>query len=487
PDASAYVARLGDAKVLVDPAARRARMIEALEAEAKRIGGKVVPDEFLVDECMALVELPHAIAGAFNPEFLNLPESVVIAVMRNHQRYFAVRNAAGALMPAYLNVVNTANAPQVIAQGNDRVLRARLKDAQFFVGEDRKVRLEDRVPNLDRVVYQAKLGTVGARVRRLAALVQALGAGEEAKLAAEAATLAKADLVSYIVGEFPELQGEMGRFYALEQGVAPRVADAIRDHYLPKGAGDAVPTDAVGALVAVADRADALVGCFGIGLVPTGSADPFALRRAAIGLARIALEGPLDVDVKQTFGAAYDQFDGVALRPKDDVLAQLDEFVRARLRAFYGEAFPGDLVEACLGAWDGASLRDLDARIRAVAKFREMPAYASLSVAFKRAFNIAKDAPVGEADPKLFADDAEKMLGERFAGVRSVIETAVAAGDYESALVAVANELREPIDKFFETVFVMVDDEKVRENRLRLLGTIARTLTSIARFDQLSA
>jgi glycyl-tRNA synthetase beta chain len=482
-----YVGKLREAKVLTTPSERRSAMEAALENAAKALGGVLVPDAFLIDECMALVECPFVVPGVIDAQFLDLPDSVIISVMRNHQRYFAVRDAAGKLLPHYLNVVNTANAPDVIQKGNDRVLRARLKDARFFVDEDRKRPLTDRVVDLDRVVYQVKLGSVGDRVRRMEALAGALGEGAVATDAKAAARLAKADLVSLIVGEFPELQGDMGRFYALEQGVPAGVANAIRDHYLPKGASDSVATDAVSALLAVVERADSLVGCFGIGLVPSGSADPFALRRAALGIVRTALDGPADVNLERLLSLAYDQFPAGVLGKKEDVLRALHEFFAARIRAYYGEKHEGDLVDACLAAWDFRSVRDLERRMVAIAAFRKLPEYAALATAFKRAFNIAKDAPAGEPDPKLFTDAEERALGERFAAIRPSIDQALASGDYNTALGTIARELREPIDQFFEKVFVMVDDAGVRENRLRLLGTIARTLTAIARFDQLSA
>lgn len=489
-DADAYVPRLREAHVLVDPDERRRVMEVALARAAQALSGELVPDPFLVGECASLVEEPHVVPGRFDESFLDLPEGVVVSVMRDHQRYFAVRKpGGGGLLPRYLNVVNTAEDPATIARGNDRVLRARLADARFFVDEDRKITLAARVPKLDAVVFQAKLGSIGDKVRRLRTLAPTLlkdtGAAADVDRAAE---LCKTDLVTLIVGEFPELQGEMGRFYALEQGEPPRAADAIRDHYLPKGAGDEVATDSVGAALGVADRADTLVGCFGIGLVPTGSADPFALRRASLGIVRTALDGPMDVSLRELLARAHAALteQGVKLKPADAVLGQLDEFFRARLRAFYGDRFPGDLIEACLGAWDGSSIRDLDARIRAVGRFRELPEYASLAVAFKRAFNIAKDAPEGEASPSLLADEAEKTLAETFGALRPTVEAAVERGAYEEALTAIARDLRQPIDRFFEEVFVMVEDEELRNNRLRLLGSIARTLTGIAHFHQLS-
>ncbi len=484
--AEGYVEALRRAHVLVDPAERERTMIERLEAAAMETGGVLVPDAFLVGENASLVEEPHILAGAFEPAFLTLPDEVTIEVMRGHQRYFALRGEDGELLPRYLAVVNTARAPEVIVRGNDRVLRARLKDASFFVNEDLERGLANRVPELDQVVFQAKLGTVGERVARLARLVVAIG---DEGPAAEAAALCKADLVTLIVGEFPELQGIMGRWYALKAGVSDEVADAIRDHYLPRGAGDDVAPSVASARLAIADRADTLVGCFGIGLVPTGSADPFALRRAALGIVRSALEGPVDVDVHRTLRAAHEGYraQDKPVGEQKQVLSALDEFFRGRLRAFHGERYPTDLVDACLGAWDSGSLRDLSSRLEALEQFRQLPAYESLAVAFKRTYNIAADAPEGEPDPTRMTEEAERALAERFSTLAPTLQAAVKERDYQRALTLVAEQLREPIDRFFDEVLVMDEDPEVRDNRLRLLGGIARTLTAIAHFHLLAA
>lgn len=483
PDAGAYVDRLRAARVLVDPEERRRVMLARLEAAAAEAGGTIVEDAFLVGENLSMVEEPHVICGAFDPAYLDLPDAVSIGVMRGHQRYFALRDPQGKLLPRYLAVVNTDRAAEIITRGNDRVLRARLADARFFVEEDRARGLAAMAPQLDQVVFQAKLGSVGERVRRL---VDAVG---EDPVAREAARLCKADLVSYIVGEFPELQGQMGRFYALDAGVDPEVARAIEEHYLPRGASDSVPTSAAAARLAVAERADALVGCFGIGLVPSGSADPFALRRATLGVIRVALEGPIDVDVRAALGTAHDAYVAQAkpVGEKGAVLAALDEFFRGRLRVHLGADRPTDAVDACLGAWGGGSLRDLRARLDALEAFRKLAAYEALAVAFKRAYNIAKDVAPADVDATLLAEDTERALAERWRSVGAKVEEHTSAGRYREALALVADQLREPIDRFFEEVFVMVDDAAVRENRLRLLGSIARALSAIAHFHLLSA
>lgn len=480
-----YVAVLRSAHVLVDPAERRTSMHQALHAAAASIDSVLVEDDFLMGECLSLVEEPFVVVGNFDASFLSLPDEVVVAVMRGHQRYFAARSREGKLLPRYFTVVNTAKDPATISKGNDRVLRARLSDARFFVNEDRKAPLAARVSKLDAVVYQAKLGSIGDKIRRVSKL-QALAFPKLPVDAAQlAAQLCKVDLTTLIVGEFPELQGTMGRWYALADGVPPEVADAIQDHYLPRGAGDRVPASELSAALAVADRMDTLVGCFGIGLIPSGSADPYALRRAALGVIRIALEGPLDVGLASSIGHAYGLYPAAVLTDAASLRAELETFFRARLRAHYSESHRADTVEACLAAWSGESVRDLDARINALSMLRSRPEFEPLAVAFKRTFNIAKDAS-GETIPSLWQDDAERELGRVFGAIQAELHSLIGRGDYERALRMIGSELRGPIDTFFERVFVMVDNVEVRENRLRLLGSIARTVTQIAHFHLLA-
>ncbi|KPK14304.1 MAG: hypothetical protein AMJ62_13255 [Myxococcales bacterium SG8_38] len=488
--ATQYEEALAAAHVVVDVARRKERMMEALRHGANELGGVLQPDPFLADECVSLVEEPFVVPGSFDDAFLELPDAVVISVMRNHQRYFAVRESPGGpLLSSYLNVVNTALEPEIIAKGNDRVLRARLADARFFVEEDLKAPLSDRLRKLESVVFQSRLGTMGAKVRRLEANVRALAeqSGADVEACAAAARLCKADLETLIVYEFPELQGEMGRWYALREGIDASIADAIRDHYSPQGADDQVPRQPVGAIVAVADRIDTLVGCFGIGLVPSGSADPFALRRAALGIIRIALEGPIDVDLRELTAEAHGAYaKDASLAPAEEVCSALDEFFRGRIRAMLKDEHGADVLDACLGAWDGTSLRDLQARIEAVAEVRDAPEFETLAIAFKRAFNITKDSARGAIDPELLEAGAETTLARRFATVRDQIREATSERRYADALKLVAKELGAPIDRFFDDVFVMVENDAVRENRLRLLGEIADVVNGIAHFHQLA-
>lgn len=494
PHANAYVDALDKAHVLVVTDQRRARMLQLLEEAASDLGGVLPPDDFLVDECVSLVEEPFVVPGSFEPEFLELPDEVVVSVMRDHQRYFAVRSAQGALLPRYLNVVNTAVDPETIAKGNDRVLRARLKDAQFFVAEDTKVIEASgfRVwrAKLDSVVFQRKLGTVGAKVERIRALAREFApfVGVDPSAAAEAADLCKVDLESLIVFEFPELQGKMGRFYAERAGVAPEIAAAIEEHYQPAGAQDEVAPSALGALVGVADRIDTLVGCFLIGQQPKGNADPFGLRRAALGVVRTAFEGAIDVDLEGWIEVAARTY-GPLAEGKDDALADLREFFDARLRVWLKDRYPRDLVDACISAWrteaGGHSLRDLRDRIEALERLRDTEHYAPLAVAFKRAHNITKDVAARTVDPSLLTEPAEQELGRIFAEVRPLVDARTEAGDYAGALQLVAERLKGPIDTFFDQVFVMVDDPAVRDNRLALLKGIADCVSRIVHFHRL--
>ncbi|MGE0785760.1 MAG: glycine--tRNA ligase subunit beta [Sandaracinaceae bacterium] len=478
-----YVSRLREARVLADVEERTRVMSERLDAAAKDAGGVRVPNALLDAENLGMVEEPHVICGRFDEAFLSIPADVTIAVMAGHQRYYALRDARGSLLPRYLAVVNTDRAPDEIARGNDRVLRARLADARFFVETDKKTGLDAMADKLGAVVFQAKLGTVGERAERLAKLAATMVPGDAGQ---RAARLCKADLVSLIVGEFPELQGSMGRWYAERAGEPAEVALAIEEHYQPRGAFTELPGSPLGIALALADRADLLVGCFGLGQTPSGSADPFGLRRAALGIVRIATETvlPFVLDLRALLENAYDAYEGkLPADKKASTLDELVEFFRGRLRAHYGTKYPGDAIHAGLAAWPARDLADAEARVEIAAQVLA-DEWGQFREAFKRTYNIAKDAPEGDFDPGLATEDAERALAEAWRGMREDVDVNVAHGHYRVAMHLVG-DLRDPIHTFFEKVFVMVDDPKVRENRLRLLASIARTLTAIAHFHLL--
>jgi glycyl-tRNA synthetase beta chain len=468
-------------------------MRERLFAAAKGAGGTLIDDEFLVGENLSLVEEPHVVVGGFDERFLELPEAVILEVARGHQRYFGVRGEGGKLLPTYLAVVNTAENEANVRRGNDRVMRARLADARFFWTEDLHVPLAARREKLAGIVFQNRLGHMLAKVERIERTALALGEGlglpaATIEAAIEGSRLAKCDLVSLMVGEFPDLQGSMGRAYALAQGVSPRVADVIRDHYAPKGASDKVaPTDEA-ALVAIADRLDTLAGCFAIGLSPTGAADPFALRRAALGVLRTVLERGFDLSLDRAVRAAYAELAGVKLDlAEPELAAKLGEFFKERLRGLLQGELPADVVDACLAA--GAD-RPTEVRARAEALAALDPAVrARCGEVFKRAGNIAREATPGEpvAPTEVLADAhaSERALWDAVAKLGRRLDEAADRAAWNDAFAAIA-DFAPALHQFFEDVFVMVDDVAVRQNRLRLMRAIVERCSRVAQFQLLA-
>ena len=486
--ASDYVDALREAHVIVDPEERARLMKERLLAAAKAANGALIEDEFLVGENLSLVEEPHVVTGSFADEYLELPERVILEVAKGHQRYFGIRSADGKLMPRYLAVVNTAENVANIQSGNDRVMRARLADAQFFYREDLKVPLADRRKKLDGIVFQKRLGTMLAKAERIERLARELGLllmlpEPTLMAAASGAHLAKCDLVSLMVGEFPELQGEMGRAYALAQGVSPDVAEVILSHYQPKGAGVTVAGTYAGALAAMADRLDTLVGCFAIGLVPTGAADPYALRRACLGVLRTMLDRGFDLRLSDAFRAAYDGFRVPLDLSRDDLVTKLGDFFADRMKGLLGDKLPTDAVQACLAV---AADRPLDARARALAIVQlDAATRARVGEVFKRATNIASGATAGAPEPPpAGAHASEVAVYEAFVGMRDRLVSFTKEGRYGEAFAEVGG-FAPLLHQYFLDVFVMVEDAAVRDNRLRLMRSISETCAALARLDLL--
>lgn len=485
-----YVGALREQHVLVDSHERSQSMLEKLRAAATELGGELIEDQFLVGENLSLVEEPHVVAGGFDAAFLALPERVVLDVAKDHQRYFGVRGPDGKLMPRYLAVVNTAEHPENVRRGNDRVMRARLADAKFFYDEDLKQPLEARSKQLDAVVFHKRLGSVGDKVRRIQALVPKLAdlAGVQGvrEIALAGAGLAKCDLVTLMVGEFPELQGEMGMAYALAQGKPRDVAAVIAEHYLPRGADDATASSDAGALVALADRLDTLVGCFAVGLIPTGAADPLALRRATIGSLRTLLEKHWSLRLPEAFRAAYAGYAGVKLdQSEEEACAKLADFSRDRLRGLLADRFPQDVVDATLAA-GAADPHDAGLRCAALAAM-DPTLRATAGEVFKRAANIAKEATAGDVQaPSALQQSVqpeEQALFDAFGRLKQGLEEAGA--DYARAIAAIA-AFAPTLATFFEAVFVMTDDLPLRENRLRLMREIEGRCSAIANFNLLA-
>jgi glycyl-tRNA synthetase beta chain len=489
-----YLAKLRKARVLADPVERRAALEAELTRAARAAGGKVRPDPALVEQVLNLVEEPTAVAGEFERSNLELPPEVVISEMRDHQRYFAVLDGKGRLKNRFIAVSATrVKDPDVARHGYERVLRARLADARFFFEEDRKRKLHDRIADLGRRTYQAKLGSELERTDRIgavaAALARAVGKEDLAADVLEAARLAKVDLNTGMVGEFPELQGIMGAHYARLEGMKPEIADAIEDHYRPIGASGEMPRNDVGALVGLADRLHALVGIIGVGEKATGAADPFGLRRATIGILRILLDRGYHLSLSAAIEGTLDTLAGVKLGADRAVVAEaVLDFVRGRLKALWSEAYDADLVEAVLAArFD--DVVDAKRRLEALAEVKARPDFTSLAVAFKRVANIQEKAGgpgAAKVDSGLLQDEAEKRLLAELERVEQEVGARRAARDYPAVLRNVA-ALEPAVARFFDEVLVMADDAALRANRLGLMRRVGALFQDLADFRKIQA
>lgn len=475
--------------VIPEPEKRKEIIRREVEQAARAMGGQVLPDEDLLDQVAYLVEYPSVVCGTFEKDFLQVPKEVLITSMREHQRYFSLVDDKGQLLPHFITVNNTlAEDPAVVTRGNERVLRARLSDARFFFEEDKKTPLAERVDCLKEVVYQAKLGTSYEKMERFRTIADKLSAQVAPNLTdkvSRAAYLCKADLVTGMVGEFPELQGVMGREYALLAGEEQDVAVAIHEHYLPAQAGGALPTSDIGALVSIADKIDTICGCFGVGLIPTGTADPYALRRSALGIIAIILDRGYELLLGELIDESLQLLQKKLTRDRDTVRADVLEFFRGRYVNLMAGRYPADAVDAAV-AVSFDNLNDTTARIAALAEFKARPDFEPLAVAFKRVCNIVKQGVDIAVDTGLFESDAERELFAAFEVVAASAGEMVAAKNYLAALTEIAG-LRGPVDNFFDQVMVMAEDEKVKNNRLALLSGIARLFSTIADFARISA
>jgi glycyl-tRNA synthetase beta chain len=483
-----YVAALKQAKVIADAQERREKIAEQVLATSKKIGGKINLQEksALLEEVTALVEWPVPLVCRFDEHFLAVPAEALVSTMESNQRYFALYDKSGKLLPDFIVICNIESRDVArVREGNERVIRPRFADAKFFWEQDKKQSLDDFNERLKTVVFQNRLGTVYDKAARIAALgtkiAQRLGA--DVKAVQRAGLLSKADLMSNMVGEFPKLQGIMGRYYALHAGEAAAVAAAIEEHYLPRYAGDRLPESQAGQCLAIADRLDTLIGIFAANLKPTGEKDPFALRRAAIGVLKIMIEKKLDLDLLELLWDAAASFDPEVKAPR--VVEEVFDYVLGRLRSEYednaGEPFTPQQIEAVLSLKPSRPL-DFDRRIRAVKLFSALPEAESLSAANKRIANILKKSGVtGEAaiQADLLQEPAEKKLHAEIEKLMPQIEPLCAGGRYEEALSRLAG-LRQIVDEFFDKVMVMADDEAVKKNRLALLQQLHRAFTRIA-------
>ncbi|MDR1996657.1 glycine--tRNA ligase subunit beta [Azonexus sp.] len=494
-EADAYATTLrDDGAVIASFAERRAEIARQLATAAARAGTDLKPieDEALLDEVTALVERPNVLIGRFEPEFLAVPQECLILTMKANQKYFPLLDAAGKLTNQFLVVSNITPAdPAAVIGGNERVVRPRLADAKFFFDQDRKKSLESRIAGLAKVVYHNKLGTQGERMQRVAAIAraiaEALGGGALVQPAEQAAVLAKADLLTDMVGEFPELQGIMGRYYAQHDGLDADVADAIEDHYKPRFAGDSLPRGKVGAVVALADKLETLVGLFGIGQVPTGDRDPFALRRHALGVIRMLIEGDLNLPLDGLLAGVFAQFTGIAgFEPNPAALA---DFIYERLAGNLREqGYTAQEVDAVVSQRP-QRLGDIPKRLAAVRAFSALPEAAALAAANKRVGNILKKVE-GELeasfDSALLLEAAEVALHRALVDVAPRADAAFLTGDYSESLLTLA-ALRAPVDAFFDGVMVNADDPALRANRLGLLARLHAAMNRVADLSRLSA
>jgi len=500
-----YKSKLLDAKVMLDPAERRQKIEADAKALCEKEGLSLKDDPGLLDEVTGLVEWPVVLMGTIDDDFMELPDEVLSTSMRSHQKYFSTLGADGKLANKFIVVANTETkdgGKQVVA-GNERVLRARLSDAKFFWDQDRSQTLESRVDALKERVFHARLDTLYEKVLRIEQMAARIceGTGDEPSLPMRAAQLAKADLSTGMVGEFPELQGLMGRYYAQHDGEDATVCDAIAEHYSPLGPNDSCPTKPVSVCVSLADKIDTLVGFFAIDEKPTGSKDPYALRRAALGVIRLLLENQKRVHLKSLFGAALSQYsqrgnlkrDGldvtaIDIALEDDLMAFFADRLKVHLRE---QGVRHDLIDAVFALGGEDDLVRLIKRVEALQSFLATEDGENLLTAYKRAANILRaeekkdgksynDAP----DAGLLSDDAEKALADALDHARPAIDNALGAEDFVVAMQALAS-LRAPVDTFFDDVTVNADDAALRENRLKLLNGIRASLDGVADFSKI--
>lgn len=478
-----YLSKLHEAKVIANFEER----IETIQSEVSRLaselGGQVIQDDELIEEVAALVEWPIALTASFDQGFLAVPKEPLIVTMKDDQRYFPVEDGKGNLLPQFIFITNIeSRAPQQIIKGNEKVVHPRLADAQFFFDSDKKAALESRVAALDSVLFQKQLGSIGDKARRISVLAGKIAnqLAADVKASERAGLLCKADLVSDMVSEFPETQGVMGKHYALNDGESPVVAEAIEQHYWPRFSGDELPLTREACAVALADKLDTLVGIFGIGQVPKGDRDPFALRRAALGLLRTLVERELSLDLHELLAASVEVF-GDKLS-NNTVANDVFDFLLGRFRPWYqDQGISVDVIQSVL-ARSPSKPTDFDQRVKAVQSFKSMDSAASLAAANKRVGNIlakSNEEISGNLDETLLQEESETTLYRLVEQTESAVKPLIADGKYSDALTHLS-ELKEPVDAFFEHVMVNADDDKVRINRLNLLFRLRQLFLEIA-------
>ena len=476
------------AKVIIDPEERRTIIKEGILKKAKEAGGSLIKDDGLLDEVANLLEYPVVLLGGFDREFLNLPKEVVVGAMREHQRYFSIEDKDGRLLPNFITVSNTdARDMSVVREGNERVLRARLSDAAFYYYEDLNVPLDDMVDSLKNVVFQAKLGTSFEKVERFEALAGYLAdelVPELKNKVLRAAHICKADLVSGVVGEFAKLQGVMGRDYAIKAGEDSEVAEAIFEHYLPKNADDILPSTQTGAICSIADKMETICGCFGVGLIPTGASDPYALRRQTIGIINIILDKTYKLSLSELIDKALDSLGEKLIKDQSETKEAIVEFFRLRLLGLLtSKGNPADVVDAVLSRGFNDILDTVEV-VKALSHLKGQPDFEPLAVTFKRVVNITKDFESVGVDPSIFEKDAEKDLHSSCHAISGDVMDLAGKGKYKDALLK-ASTIRPLVDRFFDDIMVMVENEKLKTNRLSLLKEVSQLFTRFADFSKI--
>ncbi|MDY6989860.1 MAG: glycine--tRNA ligase subunit beta [Thermodesulfobacteriota bacterium] len=496
---SDYRAALKSAHVIADIAERRQMIQEQITRASQRLGGKIIPDEDLLDTVTQLVEYCAVSAGIFDEAFLRLPREVLITAMREHQKYFAVASSDDRLLPCFVAVNNTpAEDMALVTNGHERVLRARLEDARFFFETDIKTPPRDMVDRLKGVLFQARLGSMFEKVGRVEKLAEALAEWTDPEIkpiASQAARLCKTDLTTQMVNEFPKLQGVMGRVYAALSGEAEATARAIEEHYLPAYAGGPLPETAAGALVSIADKTDTICGCFGIGLLPSGTADPYALRRQAMGVIQIILARTLPLSLKGLIDKGLALLGDKISESREETAIKILSFFQRRLQYLLSEKGYSKDVIAAVVSTSMDNLPEVLKRTKALMNLKVKPDFEPLAVAFKRVVNIIKkagqqtematDRHQAGTDPTLFEQSCEQVLYDAFQEVKQAVSEDLKRGDFDQALLTVST-LREPVDGFFEGVMVLTEDEQQKRNRLALLGEIADLFALFADFSKIS-
>ncbi|MGD8884666.1 MAG: glycine--tRNA ligase subunit beta [Gammaproteobacteria bacterium] len=487
----AYVPLLEtEGRVIADFEARREAIRAQVEEAATQLKGKAVIDEELLDEVTAMVEWPEAVTGNFDKRFLDVPPEVLITTMKSNQKYFHVVDKQGKLLPHFITVSNiSSNNMDMVRKGNEKVVRPRLEDAEFFWNQDRQTRLDARIDSLASVVFQQKLGTLHDKVQRVARIASTIAEqlDLDVPMTERAALISKCDLMTDMVGEFPSLQGTMGRYYAQHDGEDPQIAQAMEEQYQPRFAGDALPESAIGQALSIADKLDTLVGIFAIKQIPGGDKDPFALRRAALGVLRILIEKKLGLNIVQLLHKAAQEYEHkLKDMDREGVVEQCYEFMMDRARGYFLETgVRHDVFDAVLAQRPEEPF-DFSERVNAVTAFRQLPEAESLSAANKRIANILKkiDKVDSKINESLLQESAEKDLYQTLQQLTGTVTPLFEQRDYQQALSELAR-LREPVDRFFDDVMVMVDDDKLKNNRLALLQSLRSLFLQVADLSRL--